>query len=57
MKNFISMVQSGIAPSDIAAGFVTVGGQKIELDPTKHDHPLMKDFIRQVLEPDKAFYE
>ncbi len=63
MKNFIAMIQAGkITDSDIRNKKVKVRDeqgheQTIELDPSKHDHPLMKDFIRTLLAPESSFYE
>jgi MoxR-like ATPase len=60
MKNFISRMQKGeISGDELAASSVRMSdGQRVSLKPEDHDHPLMKDLVREAADGERtAFYE
>jgi MoxR-like ATPase len=60
MKNFIMRLkEKDLTPEEIESQQVNMGdGQIMSLKEEDHDHPLMKDFIREALDGErKAFYE
>lgn len=60
MKNFIARLQrQDITDAEIAANEIKLtDGGKVSLNEDQHDHPLMKDFVREAKNGDNAaFYE
>jgi hypothetical protein len=61
MLNFIAQLQDqdlALTPEQIESKeVVTTEGQKVSLKEDDHDHPLMKDLVRQAKAPEGAFYE